>query len=53
MNIGTNGALGNIGQRIAAEPLSRGRQVTGFTRNPARIPQSKENITWKANDIGY
>jgi uncharacterized protein len=33
MNIGIIGATGNIGQRIAAEALSRGHQVTGFTRD--------------------
>jgi uncharacterized protein len=51
MNIGIIGATGNIGQRVVAEAVGRGHQVTAFTRDAARFPADRGTIDWKTIDI--
>ena len=38
MKIVLFGATGNVGQRVAAEALRRGHEVTGVVRDPAAVP---------------
>jgi putative NADH-flavin reductase len=42
MKIALFGASGMIGSRIAAEALSRGHQVTGYTRSGAPLPEGAD-----------
>jgi uncharacterized protein len=51
MQIGVIGATGTIGSRIVSEALSRGHHVTAFSRDPSRIQDGRENITWKSLDV--
>ena len=51
MNIGVIGASGRIGQRIVAEALQRGHNVTAFTSNAAKIPADKGKVAWKTADV--
>ncbi len=51
MNIGVIGASGRIGQRIVAEALQRGHNVTAFTSNAAKIPADKGKVVWKTADV--
>jgi hypothetical protein len=51
MNIGVIGASGRIGQRIVAEALQRGHNVTAFTSSPAKIPAAKGKVAWKTADV--
>ncbi|SRR6266851_1614402 len=51
MNIGIIGATGNIGQRVFAEAVRRGHQVTAFTREVSRLPKDRNRVTWKAVDV--
>jgi putative NADH-flavin reductase len=36
---------------VVREAVSRGHQVTGFTRDPATVKASETNIAWKAIDV--
>jgi putative NADH-flavin reductase len=45
MKIAIYGASGMIGQRIAAEALARGHQVTGVVRHPARLAVTDQRFT--------
>lgn len=51
MNISIIGATGSIGQRILAEALSRGHQVTALARELSRIPEGKKTVTWKRINV--
>ncbi|WP_028922762.1 NAD(P)-dependent oxidoreductase [Pseudonocardia acaciae] len=51
MRIGVIGASGNIGQRVVAEALRRGHQVTGFTRPASTPPDGPAGVTWRALDV--
>lgn len=51
MNIGVIGATGRIGQRIVAEALQRGHNVTAFTSDAAKIPADKGKVTWKTANV--
>ena len=51
MRIGIIGATGNIGQRILAEALSRGHQVTAFTRDASGFPKDKGDVLWRTIDV--
>ena len=51
MNIGVIGATGRIGQRIVAEALQRGHNVTAFTNRVAKIPADKGKVAWKTADV--
>ena len=51
MNIGVIGASGRIGQRIVAEALQRGHNVTAFTSSAAKIPADKGKVAWKTADV--
>jgi hypothetical protein len=51
MKIALIGASGMIGQRIAAEALSRGHEVTALVRDPSRIEAGKPGLTAKAADV--
>jgi putative NADH-flavin reductase len=51
MNIGVIGATGRIGQRIVAEALSRGHNVTAFTSSGAKIPAEKGKVSWKTANV--
>jgi uncharacterized protein len=51
MQIGVIGAGGTIGSRVVSEALSRGHQVTAFSRDASQIQDSRENITWKSLDV--
>ncbi len=51
MHIGIIGATGNIGQRILAEALGRGHQVTAFTRHESHIGAADSRVTWKVVDV--
>ncbi len=50
MKIAIVGATGNVGQRLTAEALSRGHQVTALARNKKALP-AHENLTVAAADI--
>lgn len=50
MKIAIIGAGGNVGQRLVAEALSRGHQVTAIGPNPAKF-EGLGNVTAKAGDI--
>ncbi len=51
MKIGVIGASGRIGQRIVAEAVSRGHQVTAFTSNTSKIPADPGKVAWKTADV--
>jgi uncharacterized protein len=51
MQIGVIGAGGTIGSRVVSEALSRGHQVTAFSRDASQIQDSRKNITWKSLDV--
>jgi len=52
MNIGIFGATGNIGQRIVAEALRRGHQVTAIARHESRVPKTaRAKTTWRVADV--
>jgi len=51
MNIGVIGATGRIGQRIVAEAVNRGHNVTAFTSNASKIPAEKGKVAWKTADV--
>ena len=51
MNIGVIGATGRIGQRIVAEAVHRGHNVTAFTSSAAKIPADKGKVAWKTADV--
>src|SRR5258708_8339481 len=51
MHIGIIGATGNIGQRILAEALGRGHQVTAFTRHESHIGAADSRVTWQVVDV--
>lgn len=51
MQIGVIGATGTIGSRVVSEALSRGHQVTAFSRDAAKIQDGRNNITWKSLDV--
>jgi putative NADH-flavin reductase len=51
MNIGIFGASGTIGQRVVAEALTRGHQVTGFTRNPPRVGSEQRGVVWRIANV--
>ncbi|WP_019926157.1 NAD(P)-dependent oxidoreductase [Nocardia sp. BMG111209] len=51
MFIGIIGATGNIGQKVVTEALSRGHQVTAFTRDLARVTATHPRLTWAELDI--
>jgi putative NADH-flavin reductase len=51
MNIGVIGASGRIGQRIVAEALQRGHNVTAFTSSAAKIPADQGKVAWKTADV--
>jgi putative NADH-flavin reductase len=51
MQIGVIGATGTIGSRVVTEALSRGHQVTAFSRDATRIGDDRENVTWKSLDV--
>ena len=38
MNVTVFGATGAIGQLVVAELLAAGHTVTGYVRNPAKVP---------------
>ena len=44
MNSGVIGATGRIDQRIVAEALQRGHNVTAFTSSAAKIPADKGKV---------
>jgi putative NADH-flavin reductase len=45
------GATGMIGQRILAEALSRGHQVTAVTRETSRTGEHRQNLDYRVGDI--
>ena len=51
MQIGVIGGTGTIGSRVVSEALSRGHQVTAFSRDSSQIRDSRQNITWKSVDV--
>jgi len=55
MKIGVIGATGRIGQRIVAEAVSRGHDVTAFTSDPSKIPAdggpNVGKVAWKTADV--
>ncbi|PSL44292.1 hypothetical protein CLV51_106158 [Chitinophaga niastensis] len=51
MNIGIIGATGNIGQRVLAEAISRGHNVTAFTRNTSTVTDKGSDVSWKNMDV--
>jgi len=51
MQIGVIGATGTIGSRVVSEALSRGHRVMAFSRDAAKIEDSRENVTWRSIDI--
>ena len=51
MNIGVIGATGRIGQRIVAEAVQRGHNVTAFTSSAAKIPADQGKVAWKTADV--
>ena len=51
MKIALIGATGNVGQRIIAEAVSRGHQVTAIARNIGGLGAS-DAVTPKAGDLG-
>ena len=51
MNIGVIGATGRIGQRIVAEAVQRGHNVTVFTSSAAKIPADQGKVVWKTADV--
>ena len=50
MKVALIGASGNVGQRILAELLNRGHEVTGIVRHPEKL-QRREGLTAKRGDI--
>lgn len=40
MRLAIIGATGNVGQRIVAEALRRGHEVTGIARDPSKLPEN-------------
>jgi putative NADH-flavin reductase len=50
MKIALFGASGMIGSRIATEALSRGHEVTGFTRSGAQVPDGAVPATGDLSD---
>ena len=50
MRIALVGATGMIGQRILAEALSRGHQVTAIARDPSKVSK-RPNIEVKTGDV--
>lgn len=50
MKIALIGASGMIGQRIAAEALSRGHEVTALVRDPSRV-EARPGLTAQAADV--
>jgi uncharacterized protein len=51
MKIGLFGATGTIGQRILAEALKRGHQVTALVRDPSRVTTQDKNLSVKKADV--
>ena len=51
MKIALIGATGNVGQRITAEAVSRGHQVTAIARNVGSLGAS-DAVTPRAGDLG-
>jgi uncharacterized protein len=51
VRIGVFGATGVIGQRIVTEALSRGHNVTAFTRSKSKIPQDGGLAAWQVADV--
>jgi uncharacterized protein len=50
MQIGVIGATGILGSRVVSEALSRGHQVTAFSRDASQIQDSRASIIWKSLD---
>ncbi|TWG07627.1 NAD(P)-dependent oxidoreductase [Saccharopolyspora dendranthemae] len=50
-HIAVFGANGTIGNRIVAEALSRGHEVTAVVRNPAKISTEHENLTVSEGNV--
>ena len=51
MKIALIGATGNVGQRVTAEAVSRGHQVTAIARNVGSLGAS-DAVTPRAGDLG-
>jgi uncharacterized protein len=51
MRIGVIGATGTIGSRVVNEALSRGHQVTAFTRDATVIEDSPQRAFWRTLDV--
>ncbi|WP_109524617.1 MULTISPECIES: NAD(P)-dependent oxidoreductase [Nocardia] len=51
MFIGIIGATGNIGRTVVTEALSRGHQVTAFTRDLTRATTTHPRLTWAELDV--
>jgi uncharacterized protein len=51
MKIALFGATGMIGQRILAEALSRGHEVTAIVRDPVRLDKEHERLRVVVGDI--
>jgi hypothetical protein len=51
MKIALFGVSGNIGRRIAQEALSRGHQVTGITREPAKAQLTHARLRTVTGDV--
>jgi putative NADH-flavin reductase len=51
MKIVLFGANGNIGQRIAAEALSRGHEVTAALRDPSKLSLKHKNLKTVTADV--
>lgn len=51
MHIGIIGATGNIGSRVLTEALTRGHQVTAFSRDTSRVAEHRPNVTWRSVDV--
>jgi putative NADH-flavin reductase len=52
LTITVYGGNGNIGQRIVAEALSRGHQVTVVARNPANLKVNGSGLAVAKGDVG-
>ncbi len=51
MEIGVTGATGTVGQRVVAEALSRGHQVTAVARDASRVRSTTGGAAWKVADV--
>ncbi|MEZ5892950.1 MAG: NAD(P)H-binding protein [Parvularculaceae bacterium] len=50
MKIAIVGATGNVGQRLVAEALSRGHEVTAFARKEGALPKN-DKLAFKTFDV--